>query len=167
MKKILMATTIVASSVIAVSAANATVFNRSASVKIVTPLSLTSTSDLNFATIAKPASGSVDVTVSPTGTVTDSTNAIVAGTPTAGVYSLIGDATNQVSIAVAADAGSAVSGLTLGTFTLDYNSASYTSGFTTAPGAGKPLKIGATLNVDSTVATGTLTPGYNITVTYQ
>jgi hypothetical protein len=163
MRKILLATVFGVVSVAAFSGANAIVFNKTATVKIVTPLSLSTTTDLNFATIERPATSS-NLVVAPDGT-TSGTATVITGTPTAGVYTVTGDAINQISIAVAA--GAAVTGLTLGSFTMNYNNAAYTSGFTTAPGASTPLKIGATLGIDNTVASGTLTPGYNITILYQ
>ena len=120
MKKILLATVFGVASVAALSA-NAYVFSKNATVKIVTPLTLSTTTDLNFATVEKPASGTQTVVVDTAGATTGSTATIVGGTPTAGVYAVTGDATNQISIAVAA--GTAVAGLTLASFTMNYNNA--------------------------------------------
>lgn len=169
MRKILLATTFMVASAAAFSGAEAYTFGKTAAVTVVaTPPSIVDNQGLDFATIEKPASGSVFVEVLPTadGATAASTATVVSGTPVPGNYTIKGDANNQIAIAITP--GSAPTGLTLSDFAMNYAGSSYTSGFVTAPGAtGQVLKIGAKLTIDSTVASGTHSPAYNIEVTYQ
>lgn len=141
---------------------------RLALVKIIEALNLSVTTDLNFGAVQRPASGSVTVTVGSDGTVGGSATRFDALiTQTAGVYNLTGDDTNGVLINITALANS--TGMTLTAFDQKYNGASFTNGDPlAAPGtAGKPLLIGATLNIPSTVTTGSHSLGYDINVEYQ
>ena len=165
------------------SVSNAAPFSttKNASVKIVEPLNVTTTADLNFGAIQKVTSGTGTVTiaasstVTPTGTVTtNASTTSLGGAIASGVYSVVGDSAAAINISVAAT-GTPPAGLSLTNFTATYggSAVTLTAGVATgltAPGAapGKVLGIGATLNVASTVADGVYsTVPYTITVSYQ
>ena len=142
--------------------ANATA---SATARIVSPISLTKTADLNFGDVVSGASAGT-VVVTP------------AGVRSAGGGATLGNATSVAAAAFTAGGqGSATYAITLPA------SASVTSGantmtvngFTSSPsgtgalnaGGSQPITVGATLNVGAAQATGTYTGTFSVTVTYN
>ena len=60
-----------------------------------------------------------------------------------------------------------IPGITIGSFTASYDGSVISlpaSGQPDPGGAGKTLRIGATLTIDSSVATGTHLPGFTVTI---
>jgi hypothetical protein len=167
MKKILL--TSVAMVTVA-SSAHALTESRTATVDVVSALSVTTVTDLNFGKVQRPAEGAsqtvivdVDNLISGTATLTDNTSI------SAGEYEIAGDSVATVGITVA-DSGN-VDGLTLSAFELAYDSSAIANGATglNAANGGKTLMVGGTLTIAeaSLGANGTFTPGYTITVNYQ
>jgi len=141
-------------------------FGQTATVSVLQAISVTEGTKLNFGVVQKPSTGSqtaiVGLSDDASGTINFADNTVASGD-----YTITGDATNLITID-ATDLAD-VTGLTLTEFTANYNTAAYTLGDpgAAAPDTGKALIVGATLNVASTVANGTLTPGFNLTVTYD
>ena len=168
MRKLLIASTVITSSLVLSSSAYAlTNSARTASVQIVEPLSMTVGTDLAFGKIQRPTTGSVTAVLSTAGALTGTATSL-GGTVTKGSYTIIGDATQTIGITITA--GAAVEGITLGSFDQRYNggATSFTNGSTqVAPGTGKALLLGATLTVPSTATAGVKSLAYNIDVVYQ
>ena len=127
---------------------------------------LTETVQLQFGVVIEPSAGSVTWTVD--------LNDIGSGSATpGGGITLTGDylvkkgagAGRPIFIDVAANGS--IPGLTIGSFTASYDGSVISlpaSGQPDPSGQGKVLRIGATLTIDSSVATGTPLPGITITI---
>ncbi len=127
---------------------------------------LTENVQLSFGTVVAPASGSVTWTID----LNDSgsgTAEFLGGTTLTGDYTVKkGTGPNRPIFIDVAPNGS-IPGLTIGTFTASYDGStiSLPASGQPAPGnQGKVLRIGATLTIDSTVASGTHLPGIIITI---
>ncbi len=153
-----------------VGVAKAATFSESATISIVQALSLSQTTQMNLGVVQRPSSGTQTAIVStagtPSGTITYVDNAAVR----AGAYSIAGSALNTISISAVDDAN--VAGLTFTALSGSYNGGSATNLLTgitggVAPGAGKTLNVGGTLQVASTVVEGIYAPSFTLTVNYE
>lgn len=171
MRKILLATTFVAGSLIAFSNANAIVATRNATVQIVTPLSVSAGTNVAFGQIQKPttATSVVRLTAAGVSSVT-SGDAVILGTPATGSYTISGDATNTVSISVASTSTANGLAIAFPAGSLTYNGSAFTSGTAglAAPSTGKTLVVGGDLTITTAnTVTGSVNVPFDITVIYQ
>lgn len=126
---------------------------------------LTETVQLQFGTLVQPSAGSetwtIDLSDTGSGTAT-----FVGGTTLTGEYEVRKGPGpgNPISIDVAPNGS--ITGLTIGSFTANYDGSNISLPATGQPnpGNGKILRIGATLTIDSSVATGQHLPGLTITI---
>lgn len=143
-------------------------------VTVARPMVLSDVQTLDFGIITKP-SGNATVTMPPTigGTATFSGTTAVGGTPQPARYNLTVDANKTINVSAVASPTSGnvyLSNLTLRT---THNNTQYTlstanRAVTTNPSATTTaLVVGARLNVTSSAATGSHTPGYIIEFHYQ
>lgn len=138
-----------------------------ANIAFATPLTLTKISDLDFGTVRAGQAGSY--TLSTAGTVTTVGGEIIGGTPQAGELTIAGSLTQTININTSGLTPN--SGVTPSAPTCAYDGgveAPCTLTNQAAPGAGKTLLVGLTLDADGTQADGTLaTPNFNVDVVYN
>lgn len=126
---------------------------------------LTENVQLTFGTLVAPASGSdtwtIDLNDSGSGTAT-----FVGGTTLTGDYRVRKGSGPGRPIFIDVAANGTIPGLTIGSSTASYDGSviSLPASGQPNPGNGKILRIGATLTIDSTVASGTHLPGITITI---
>lgn len=140
-----------------------------AKIQLVTPINIVNTADLDFGNVLTDGSGGT-VTVNTAGTrsvgggITE-----VAGTPQAGAFTV--DATTGSIFNISATDGevAGTDGLTLGSFTFNYDSVDVVDPLAVASTADSAsLLVGATMTIDETVTTGTpITRSYVVEVLYN
>jgi Mat/Ecp fimbriae major subunit len=136
-----------------------------AKARILRQLTLTNTSDLQFATIISGATAST-VAVSTAGAATCGPNLVCTGTTTAANFDLQGS--NNAVVLVGGDASVTLNGSLGGTMTatLDYSTNSVT--LTQGPGTvGGSFQVGGTLSVGANQTSGDYTGTFNVTADYQ
>lgn len=136
-----------------------------AKARILRQITLTNTSDLQFATIISGATAST-VVVSTAGAATCGPTLVCTGTTTAANFDIQG--TNNAVVLVGGDASVTLTGSLGGTMgaTLDYSTNSLT--LTQGPGTvGGSFQVGGTLNVGANQTSGDYTGTFNVTADYQ
>lgn len=134
--------------------------------------SISQTTQLNFATLTKPSSGSQNLTVSTSNGVSG-TGTVLIGTPVAGVYQItrgsLGTGTITIDIQ---NINSGSAAVTLNSFKGLWGNNTTINSFPTsgltrpAGGGGTTLKLGATVTYTSSVPAGTvITPSFDIVLT--
>lgn len=143
------------------SAAHAASATGTATAKILRQITLTKTSDLQYATIISGATAST-VAVSTAGGVTCGAGLTCTGTTTAGSFSVQG--TNGAVVLVGGDSSVTLNGSLGGTMssTLTYSSPNITLGTT-----GGNFQVGGTLSVGANQASGDYSGTFNVTANYQ
>ncbi len=127
---------------------------------------LTENVQLQFGTVIKPAAGSVTWTIDINDGGSGSAD-FVKGPTLTGDYLVKKGAGAGRPIFIDVVANGSVPGITLGTITASYDGTVISlpaSGQPDPGGAGKVLRVGATLTIDSSVATGSHLPGITITI---
>lgn len=136
-----------------------------AKAKILRQITLTNTSDLQFATIISGATAST-VAVSTSGAATCGAGLTCTGTTTAANFDIQG--TNNAVVLVGGDANVTLTGSLGGTMNaaLSYSTNSVT--LTNGPGTvGGSFQVGGTLSVGSNQTAGDYTGTFNVTANYQ
>lgn len=136
-----------------------------AKARILRQITLTNTSDLQFATIISGATAST-VAVSVAGAGTCGPTLVCTGTTTAANFDIQG--TNNAVVLVGGDNSVTLTGSLGGTMgaTLDYSTNSLT--LTNGPGTvGGSFQVGGTLSVGANQASGDYTGTFNVTADYQ
>ncbi len=136
-----------------------------AKAKILRQITLTNTSDLQFATVISGATAST-VVVAPTGTAVCGPTLTCTGTTTAANFDIQG--TNNAVVVVGGDASVTLNGDLGGTMTagLVYSVPLVT--LTAGPGTvGGSFQVGGTLNVGANQTSGNYTGTFNVTANYQ
>ena len=143
------------------SAANAASTTGMAKAKILRQITLTNTSDLQFATIISGATAST-VAVSTAGAATCGAGLTCTGTTTAANFNVQG--TEGAVVVVGGDANVTLNGSLGGTMTstLSYSSPTITLGAT-----GGSFQVGGTLNVGANQTAGDYSGTFNVTANYQ
>ena len=143
------------------SAAQAATAQGTAKAKILRQITLTNTSDLQFATIISGATAST-VAVSTAGGVTCGAGLTCTGTTTAGSFNVQG--TNGAVVLVGGDSSVTLNGSLGGTMssTLTYSAPNITLGTT-----GGSFQVGGTLSVGANQASGDYSGTFNVTANYQ
>lgn len=136
-----------------------------ANASVITPLTLTESSTLEFGQLSSSAaSGTVVIDSADGRTVTGGATA-EGGTFRSGAWAVSGEASTAYTITLPSSDVTLTSGgnnMTVNTFTDDK------SGSSTTDGAGADtFKVGATLTVGINQASGTYTGTYDVTVAYQ
>ena len=147
------------------SAAHAASATGTAKAKILRQITLSNTSDLEFATIISGAAAST-VTVSPAGATNCGANLTCTGTPTAAGFDIQG--TNGAVIVVGGDNAVTLTGSLGGTMSaaLSYSATSVT--LTAGPGSvGGSFRVGGVLSVGANQASGDYSGTFNVTANYQ
>ncbi len=143
-----------------------------ASVTIITPITMTKSTDMSFGNVAVSASQGGTVVLAPAGTRTrtDGVSFSTAnpGTVTAATFTLAGAANYGYSVTLPGDSDvTVVNGANSMTVTSFTSSATGGTGTLDGSGAGS-LSVGATLNVSAGQATGTYTStNFTVTVAYN
>ncbi len=139
--------------------------NATAGARIIAPITLTKTTDLNFGDVVPGSStGTVVLTtggaVSSTGGVTlgNSTNVAAAGFTVGGQ----GSETYAVTLPSSASITSGANTMTVGTFTSNPAGTG-----TLSAGGSQTLNVGGTLNVGASQATGSYSGSFSVTVAYN
>ena len=141
-----------------------------ASATIVTPISITKTTDMNFGNVAVQDATGGTVVLAPAGTRTRTagvTLPVTNGTVAAAVFTVTGSGTYTYAITLPSTALT-LTGTPSGTMTVDaFTSTPSTTGALT--GGTQTIQVGATLNVGAAQAAGTYlsTPGFDVTVNYN
>lgn len=164
MKRALLGAAVAALSMSA-SAANATTTTGTAKAKILRQITLTNTSDLQFATVISGATAST-VVVSTAGAATCGAGLTCTGTTTAANFDIQG--TNNAVVLVGGDASVTLNGSLGGTMTaaLAYSTNSVT--LTNGPGTvGGSFQVGGTLSVNANQTSGDYSGTFNVTANYQ
>ncbi len=137
----------------------------SATARIVTPIAIVKTADLNFGdVVAGGSAGTVVVTTAGVRSATGGATLANGTSVAAAAFTVSGQGSSTYSITLPASA-SVISGantMTVNTFTSSPNG----TGVLTAGGT-QPLTVGATLNVGASQATGTYTGTFPVTVAYN
>ena len=143
------------------SAAHAATATGTATAKILRQITLTNTSDLQFATIISGATAST-VSVSTSGAVSCGAGLTCTGTTTAANFDVEG--TEGAVVVVGGDASVTLNGSLGGTMTstLSYSDATITLGAT-----GGSFQVGGTLNVGASQTAGDYSGTFNVTANYQ
>ena len=143
------------------SAAHAATATGTATAKILRQITLTNTSDLQFATIISGATAST-VAVSTAGGVTCGAGLTCTGTTTAANFDVAG--TDGAVVVVGGDANVTLNGSLGGTMnsSLTYSDATITLGAT-----GGSFQVGGTLSVGANQVAGDYTGTFNVTANYQ
>ena len=165
--KKLIAGSVLTGVVFSYSAANAITVNNTATVNIVAPLTVVANNDMDFGKLVQPASGSVTAVVSDTGALTGTADYVDA-TGAQGTVDISGASSETVSITITDT--TAITGLSLSNFSGTFGGQALSGGsLTTATltGGTDVFNVGATLTVDSTVATGVHNPSYDVEVNYD
>ena len=149
------------------SVANAVTVNNTATVDIVAPLTVVANNDMDFGKLVQPTTGSVTAIVSDAGALTGTAD-YIDSTGAQGTVNISGSSTETVSITITDT--TAITGLSLSAFSGTFGGQALVSGSLTGAtltGGTDVFNIGATLTVDSTVATGTHSPSYDVAVNYE
>ena len=170
--KLALATTAICSIAFGASQSDAASLTASGDIEIREALAISETTGINFGQVETVASGIGEITVDKTGSLSATgTNILDSTSASQGVFSITGSATETIDIDI--DDGGNVSGMSFTDITGDYGSTTdgdFLTGVTAqdAPGtSGTDLTIGATLQVNDTVAEGTYTPEIVINVNYN
>lgn len=136
-----------------------------AKARILRQITLTNTSDLQFATIISGASAST-VAVDTAGAATCGANLVCTGTTTAANFDIQG--TNNAVVLVGGDAAVTLTGDLGGTMTADLIYSANSVTLTAGPGTvGGSFQVGGTLNVGANQTSGNYTGTFNVTANYQ
>ncbi|HZG33423.1 MAG TPA: DUF4402 domain-containing protein [Sphingopyxis sp.] len=143
------------------SAAHAASATGTAKAKILRQITLTNTSDLQYATVISGATAST-VAVSTTGAATCGAGLTCTGTTSAANFNIAG--TNGAVVLVGGDSSVTLNGSLGGTMTssLSYSATSVTLGAT-----GGSFQVGGTLSVGANQASGDYSGTFNVTANYQ
>jgi hypothetical protein len=147
------------------SAAQAASATGTAKAKILRQITLTNTSDLQYATIISGSTAST-VAVSTAGAVSCGAGLTCTGTTTAANFDIQG--TNNAVVLVGGDSSVTLNGSLGGTMTstLTYSATSVT--LTNGPGTvGGSFQVGGTLSVGANQASGDYAGTFNVTANYQ
>lgn len=140
-----------------------------ATARIVTPISITKTVDMNFGNVAVQSATAGTVVMTPAGvrsTTGGTTLPVTAGTVTAASFTIAGESGYTYAITLP------VSALTITSSSNTMTVSSFTSSPSstgTLTGGSQTLTVGATLNVGAGQAAGTYASGtpFNVTVNYN
>ena len=136
-----------------------------ATARIVTPIAIAKTSDMNFGdVVAGGSAGTVVLTTAGVRSATGGTTLGNAGATAAAAFNVTGQGSATYSISLPASTT-----VTSGGNTMTVNAFASNPSGTGALSAGgsQALTVGATLNVGASQATGTYTGTFNVTVTYN
>ena len=136
-----------------------------AKAKILRQITLTNTSDLEFATIISGAAAST-IAVSPAGAATCGANLTCTGTPTSAGFDIQG--TNNAVVLVGGDNAVTLTGSLGGTMSaaLSYSATSVT--LAAGPGTvGGSFRVGGVLSVGANQTAGDYTGTFTVTANYQ
>jgi hypothetical protein len=132
---------------------------------VITPLTISATTPLDFGSFASSSGGNVIVDQSSTRTTSGPGVFLVGGTPTAAVFAIAGNGGSQIAVTLPT-LPVTLTGSVSGTMDITAISPSIAAGNYNIPGAGSAtLTIGATLTVGATQAAGTYTNNADFTVT--
>lgn len=161
-----------AGSVLSGTAALAETTQGTATVDIVTPVSVVAGDAMDFGTISRPATGSSVITLDTAGsaTVGSGTAGVLADANRgAGTFTVTAEAGNTISVSVGniTNPGDA----SIDNFTVNYNGSDLTgvdsSAATATSVASDTVEVGADLTISSTTTAGTKSFTYDLTVDYQ
>ncbi|MGB5483790.1 DUF4402 domain-containing protein [Parasphingorhabdus sp.] len=161
--KAAMASSVLAASVMGASAANAATASADARANILQQVTVTNTSDLDFATIVAGAAASTVVVAPVTGTVGCGVGLVCSGTTTAAGFSLTGTTGETVTIATDPSV-TLVNGTNSMTASLLSSAALHVI---TGVAATDTFSVGGTLSVGAGQADGAYLGSFNVTVNYQ
>jgi hypothetical protein len=138
----------------------------SAGARIITPISITKTTDLNFGdVVAGSSAGSVVLT---TAAARSSTGGTTLGNGTgvaAAAFTVAGQASSTYAITLPASTVSITSGAN--SMTVDNFTSNPAGTGTLSTGGSQALAVGGTLNVGASQATGSYTGTFTVTVNYN
>ena len=143
------------------SAAHAATATGTATAKILRQITLTNTSDLQFATIISGATAST-VSVSTAGAVSCGAGLTCTGTTTAANFDVEG--TEGAVVVVGGDANVTLNGSLGGTMS---SSLTYSDTTITLGASGGSFQVGGTLNVGAIQTAGDYSGTFNVTANYQ
>lgn len=160
-----LASSVIAAALLGGSAAQAATGTGTATAKVLTPLTVTSTRDLAFGTIVPQTSAST-VAVSSAGVVTCGALTCI-GTRTSGQFSITGTAGQVVSITAPLAATSFTLTEPVASNTMSINNVTVSAASATLTGGTASFTVGGTLNVGANQAEGDYTGSYTVTVNYN
>ena len=141
-----------------------------ATARIVTPITVTEATQMNFGDI-QPEAGATTVALSTAGVATPTGATVVTGSPSQGVFTVTGTASATYSITLPADAVVFLTGPGSPATDMGVNGFNHDAGATPTIGGGgsSTLNIGSTLSVAGSAAqtAGDYSGTYDVTVDYQ
>lgn len=143
------------------SAAHAASATGTAKAKILRQITLTNTSDLQYATVISGATAST-VAVSTSGAATCGTGLTCTGTTTAANFNIAG--TSGAVVVVGGDSSVTLNGSLGGTMS---SSLTYSASTVTLGATGGSFQVGGTLSVGANQAAGDYSGTFNVTANYQ
>ena len=143
------------------SAAHAASATGTAKAKILRQITLTNTSDLQYATIISGATAST-VAVSTSGAATCGSDLTCTGTTTAANFNIAG--TSGAVVLVGGDSSVTLNGSLGGNMT---SSLTYSASNDTLSATGGSFQVGGTLNVGANQTAGDYSGTFNVTANYQ
>lgn len=152
----------------AASNAQATSDAATTSATIITPISISKTTDMNFGNVAVQAATAGTVLLAPGGTRTQTggvTLPATAGTVSAAAFEVTGQANYTYSITLPTSVTISNSDTTPATMTVDTFTSTPTPTGTLSAGGAETINVGATLNVAAAQAGGTYSNTTDLTVT--
>jgi hypothetical protein len=145
--------------------ANSASTSANANARVVTPISIAKTADMNFGdVVAGGSAGTVVLTPAGARSATGGTTLGSGTSVAAAAFNVTGqaNATYAITLPASATVTSGANSMTVDTFTSNPSGTGTLSG-----GGSQALSVGATLNVGASQATGTYTGSFNVTVTYN
>lgn len=143
------------------SAAHAASATGTAKAKILRQITLTNTSDLQYATVISGATAST-VAVSTSGAATCGTGLTCTGTTTAANFNIAG--TSGAVVVVGGDSSVTLNGSLGGTMS---SSLTYSASTVTLGATGGSFQVGGTLSVGANQTAGDYSGTFNVTANYQ
>ena len=151
----------IAALVMNASAAHAASGTGTAKAKILRQITLTNTSDLQYATVISGATAST-VAVSTSGAATCGTGLTCTGTTTAANFNIAG--TSGAVVVVGGDSSVTLNGSLGGTMS---SSLTYSASTVTLGATGGSFQVGGTLSVGANQTAGDYSGTFNVTANYQ
>jgi len=148
----------------AATGAHAATISGDASANVLTPLSVTQNTAMNFGDVSGDKDSSTTVVLGTDGSATPSVGAWAGGTPTAAQFTVAGAAGASYTLTLAG--GSDTISLTSGANSLTVTSLTHTSTGTLSLAGNEIFTVGGTLNLGANQAAGNYTGTYTVEVAY-
>lgn len=145
--------------------ANAANVTANASATVLTALSITQNTAMNFGDVAGDADAATTVVLTTAGATSSADGASAAGTPSAGIFDVVGAGTLSYSITLPADGVVTLTGPSTAMPVDGFNHDA--GGAPALAGGADQFNVGATLTINANQAAGAYSGTYNVVVNYN